>query len=142
MPRAVPAASDLSTSIVVGEPPSDDALDRSSGGICDGSRSQYNGRQRQKNQDPARDLSIQVLEKFSLVTKFARETTSQIFREINSDGYGAIERKRHDQSPDDYLQKESAIAEKVPIQAEVATDPLEVTISFVCLTLHFGVIFN
>ncbi|KAF3795830.1 TBC1 domain family member 15 [Nymphaea thermarum] len=35
----------------------------------------------QKNRDPARDLSIQVLEKFSLVTKFARDTTSHLFRE-------------------------------------------------------------
>lgn len=32
-------------------------------------------------QDPARDLSIQVLEKFSLVTKFARDTTAQLFGE-------------------------------------------------------------
>ncbi|CAN6450988.1 unnamed protein product [Victoria cruziana] len=44
----------------------------------------------QKNRDPARDLSIQVLEKFSLVTKFARDTTSHLFREsqfLDGGGY-------------------------------------------------------
>lgn len=34
-----------------------------------------------RTRDPARDLSIQVLEKFSLVTKFARDTTAQLFGE-------------------------------------------------------------
>lgn len=42
---------------------------------------EYNGRQNHRVHDPAHDISIQVLEKFSLLTKFARETTSQIFRE-------------------------------------------------------------
>ncbi|PKA48873.1 hypothetical protein AXF42_Ash016389 [Apostasia shenzhenica] len=42
----------------------------------------YRGRLKQKSHDPAHDLSIQVLEKFSLVTKFAREATSQIIREF------------------------------------------------------------
>jgi hypothetical protein len=32
-----------------------------------------------KQKDPARDISLQVLEKFSLVTRFARETTAQLF---------------------------------------------------------------
>ncbi|CAM6103717.1 unnamed protein product [Calypogeia fissa] len=36
--------------------------------------------QSNRNQkDPARDISLQVLEKFSLVTKFARDTTAQLF---------------------------------------------------------------
>ncbi|KAG6551031.1 hypothetical protein Mapa_007264 [Marchantia paleacea] len=34
-----------------------------------------------KTKDPARDISMHVLEKFSLVTKFARETTAQLFGE-------------------------------------------------------------
>eukprot|EP01018_Ginkgo_biloba_P022868 Gb_09990 [translate_table: standard] len=37
--------------------------------------------QHQRLRDPARDISIHVLEKFSLVTKFARETTAQLFGE-------------------------------------------------------------
>ncbi|CAL5377650.1 unnamed protein product [Camellia sinensis] len=52
-----------------------------------------NGRRMQKVQDPARDLSMQVLEKFSRVTRFARETTSQIFRESHSDSFGTNERR-------------------------------------------------
>ncbi|KAH7444094.1 hypothetical protein KP509_02G064400 [Ceratopteris richardii] len=40
------------------------------------------GRSKQRRvRDPARDVSIQVLEKFSLVTKFARDTTAQLFGE-------------------------------------------------------------
>jgi hypothetical protein len=38
-------------------------------------------RQHQQSKDPARDLSIQVLEKFSMVTKFARDTSAHLFGE-------------------------------------------------------------
>lgn len=41
------------------------------------SMSQYSSKQNHKSNDPGRDLSIQVLEKFSLVTKFARDTYGQ-----------------------------------------------------------------
>ncbi|GKV17070.1 hypothetical protein SLEP1_g27623 [Rubroshorea leprosula] len=85
---------------------------------------QYGGRQRQKGHDPTRDISIQVLEKFSLVTKFARET-SQLFRETHSNGYGSFERKRNSQSAIDYTQKEADPAKKVPNQSFVPSDPLE-----------------
>ncbi|KAK8953813.1 hypothetical protein KSP39_PZI002596 [Platanthera zijinensis] len=44
--------------------------------------SKYRGRKKHKVLDPAHVLSVQVLEKFSLVTKLARETTTQLFREI------------------------------------------------------------
>ncbi|XP_062222237.1 uncharacterized protein LOC133921402 [Phragmites australis] len=50
------------------------------------SMSQYGSKQKHKSNDPGRDLSIQVLEKFSLVTKFARDTTSSLFRD-NSGAY-------------------------------------------------------
>ncbi|KAK8926219.1 hypothetical protein KSP39_PZI018201 [Platanthera zijinensis] len=46
------------------------------------SASEYGGSLKNKANDPTHDISIQVLEKFSLVTKFAREATSQIFREF------------------------------------------------------------
>ncbi|CAA0813442.1 RabGAP/TBC domain-containing protein [Striga hermonthica] len=59
---------------------------------------QQNGRQMQKHNDPARDLSIQVLEKFSLVTRFARETTSQLFRETNIDGFIRNDGRKHDRN--------------------------------------------
>ncbi|EPS58476.1 hypothetical protein M569_16338, partial [Genlisea aurea] len=54
------------------------------------------GKPRQKHHDPARDLSIQVLEKFSLVTRLARETTSQLFGESYIDGFTS-NGKKHDQ---------------------------------------------
>jgi hypothetical protein len=38
-------------------------------------------RQHKQSKDPARDLSIQVLEKFSMVTKFARDTSAHLFGE-------------------------------------------------------------
>ncbi|KAH7671938.1 Acyl-CoA N-acyltransferase protein [Dioscorea alata] len=61
--------------------------------------SEYSGRRKHKSHDPARDLSLQVLEKFSLVTKFARETTSHIFRENQGNSFDASEKKQQKQSP-------------------------------------------
>lgn len=89
--------------------------------------SQLNGRQRHKVQDPARDISIQVLEKFSLVTKFARETTSQLFRENHDNGFNVLERRNSNQSVIDYPQKASHTPEKILHESHVAADPLEVT---------------
>ncbi|KAG0480040.1 hypothetical protein HPP92_010898 [Vanilla planifolia] len=52
-------------------------------GVCSsGTPSEYKGRRKHKAHDTTHDLSIQVLEKFSLVTKFAREATTQLFREF------------------------------------------------------------
>ncbi|KAF3674772.1 putative receptor-like protein kinase-like [Capsicum annuum] len=65
-----------------------EALDKTSAYI------QQNGRQRQKHNDP-QHLSIQVLEKFSLVTKFARETKSQLLREAHGDGFISRAMKKH-----------------------------------------------
>lgn len=89
---------------------------------------QQNNRQRQKNHDPARDISIQVLEKFSLVTRFARETTSQLFRESLADGHGPSERRRNnwaskDHQPQEWASNDVDIAPKI---VPVASDPLEV----------------
>uniref|UniRef100_A0A0D9VK31 TBC1 domain family member 15 n=1 Tax=Leersia perrieri TaxID=77586 RepID=A0A0D9VK31_9ORYZ len=50
------------------------------------SMTEYVSKQKHKSNDPGRDLSIQVLEKFSLVTKFARDTTSSLFRENHNSG--------------------------------------------------------
>ncbi|KAH7853683.1 hypothetical protein Vadar_005510 [Vaccinium darrowii] len=137
LPGAVGVASGLSSSLPVGESLSIANQERTDGGSFDGSAShvQNNGRQRQKVQDPARDLSIQVLEKFSLVTRFARETTSQIFGESHSDGYGASERRAHNQTPHNYSSSGiSNDVEKVPDEVPVASDPLE----FEKLTLELG----
>ncbi|GMP42202.1 hypothetical protein CsSME_00012022 [Camellia sinensis var. sinensis] len=94
LPRAV-VGNGLSSSVSADECTSIDNSERTDGGAIDGSGShiQNNGRRMQKVQDPARDLSMQVLEKFSRVTRFARETTSQIFRESHSDSFGTNERR-------------------------------------------------
>ncbi|GAV85983.1 RabGAP-TBC domain-containing protein/DUF3548 domain-containing protein [Cephalotus follicularis] len=125
LPR-VSLASGPSTSISAGESPLNDDQERADGSIHDAnsSISQYSGRHRQKNHDPARDLSIHVLEKFSLVTKFARETTSQLFRE-NSNGFGALDRKSYNLSADEYSPKAANNAEKVSNAHPVASDPME-----------------
>ncbi|KAJ6992582.1 TBC1 domain family member 15-like isoform X2 [Populus alba x Populus x berolinensis] len=96
--------------------------------------SQNPGRQKHKSHDPARDLTIHVLEKFSLVTKFARDTSSQLFRESNSNGYGAVERKSSSYSLADVPHKPSMDAEMAPKEGPVPSDPLE----FDKMTLVWG----
>ncbi|KAK9947524.1 hypothetical protein M0R45_003144 [Rubus argutus] len=128
IPRALSVGSEPSTSFSVGEASVDENQERMSVDIQNDNIniSQYNERQRQKAHDPARDLSIQVLEKFSLVTKFARETTSQLFRDSHSNGYGAIERRSNSLSSIDYpSQKASDDWDKVPDKSPVPQDPLE-----------------
>ncbi|XP_073262342.1 uncharacterized protein [Populus alba] len=96
--------------------------------------SQNHGRQKHKSHDPTRDLTIQVLEKFSLVTKFARDTSLQLFRESNSNGYGAIERKSSSHSPPDIPHEASMDAKVAPGEGPVPSDPLE----FDKMTLVWG----
>ncbi|XP_044471574.1 TBC1 domain family member 15 isoform X2 [Mangifera indica] len=133
LPRAVTVASGPSTAVPIGDSLLNDNQHSTYGGVgqVNSSISQYNGRQRQKSHDPARDISIQVLEKFSLVTKFARETTSQLFRENYSNGFGHLERKFDNQSVQNYHHEASNDtvkdndAEKVSDKISVASDPLE-----------------
>ncbi|KAL8136088.1 hypothetical protein AgCh_010621 [Apium graveolens] len=127
LPRAVSIASGQSQSNSTSSSPSSRNHEKTSESTFDGSLSSIyqSGRQRQKNNDPARDLSIQVLEKFSLVTRFARETTSQLFRE-NSDGFGISEKRNHNQSSHNYSHATTADDVKVPAEIPVVPDPLEV----------------
>ncbi|MBA0672471.1 hypothetical protein Goklo_023857 [Gossypium klotzschianum] len=127
LPRAVSIPSMPSTPGLARESTSHENQERTDVGVSDVSASipQYNGRRRQKFHDPARDISIQVLEKFSFVTKFARETTSQLFRESHSNGFRPLERRKSNQS-DDYSHKPSDDAEGVAVQSPVAPDPVEV----------------
>uniref|UniRef100_A0A803LH68 Rab-GAP TBC domain-containing protein n=1 Tax=Chenopodium quinoa TaxID=63459 RepID=A0A803LH68_CHEQI len=84
-------------------------------------------RQRNKSNDPTKDLSIQVLEKFSLVTKFARETTSQLFGESSGDQLFSNDLKKHSHSqslPDLHSQSSNDL-EEVPCEAPVPADPME-----------------
>ncbi|MBA0555136.1 hypothetical protein Golob_014193, partial [Gossypium lobatum] len=126
LPRVVSIPSMPSTPVLARESTSHENQERTDVGVSDVSASipQYNGRRRQKFHDPARDISIQVLEKFSFVTKFARETTSQLFRESHSNGFRPLERRKSNQS-DDYSHKPSDDAEGVAVQSPVAPDPVE-----------------
>uniref|UniRef100_A0A7N0ZYH8 TBC1 domain family member 15 n=1 Tax=Kalanchoe fedtschenkoi TaxID=63787 RepID=A0A7N0ZYH8_KALFE len=91
-------------------------------------------RQKHKYPDPARDLSIQVLEKFSLVTRFARDTTSQLFRDNHSESYASNEMRRQSDGTFTHPNKSSNDSEKVYEQAPVPADPLE----FDKMTLVWG----
>ncbi|XP_055822725.1 uncharacterized protein LOC129891401 isoform X2 [Solanum dulcamara] len=98
-PRAVSVANSPTSSVAPSEssfsPTDGEALDKNSAYI------QQNGRQRQKHNDP-RHLSIQVLEKFSLVTRFAREAKSQFLREAHGDGFISNAMRKHDKKPNNY----------------------------------------
>lgn len=99
LPRAVSVAN-ATSSISANSVPSVEDSDRLDRDTVGGSSRLYDGnaRNRQKSNDSARDLSIHVLEKFSLVTKFARETTSHLFGENLSDSFNAYDKKPQLQS--------------------------------------------
>ncbi|KAL5183532.1 TBC1 domain family member 15 [Glycine soja] len=124
MPRAVPLACGPSNTSV------DESIlienqERADNGANDGrfSVNQFHGRPRHKV-DPARDLSIQVLEKFSLVTRFARETTSQLFGENQSNGFSPIDRRTHIQTNLDHP-KSSNVEENTSVESPVVLDSQE-----------------
>lgn len=121
LPRALSIANSASTSVIPA--PSCETSARTDDGL---SIIQHTGR-RQKVNDPARDISIQVLEKFSLVTKFARDTTSQLLREIQSDTFSANDRKNRIPAPlsNNITEPENSIA-SVSDEIPVAADPHEV----------------
>ncbi|KAL6912246.1 hypothetical protein ACP4OV_001051 [Aristida adscensionis] len=86
------------------------------------SMSQYGSKQKHRTNDPGRDLSIQVLEKFSLVTKFARDTTSSLFRDNSgSYAYGRQQEYILDNKVSDKHRNQQITPEKT----SVSSDPLE-----------------
>ncbi|KAL5134676.1 hypothetical protein HKD37_03G007776 [Glycine soja] len=99
--------------------------ERVDNGANDGrfSVNQFHGRSRHKV-DPVRDLSIQVLEKFSLVTRFARGTTSQLFGENQSNGFSPIDRRTHIQTNLDHP-KSSSVEENTFVESPVVLDSQE-----------------
>jgi len=87
------------------------------------SMSQYSSKQKHKSNDPGRDLSIQVLEKFSLVTKFARDTTSSLFRDNSAaHAYGRqqheyiLDNKATDKHKNQYITPEKASTPSATIE--------------------------
>ncbi|KAF5725840.1 RabGAP/TBC domain-containing protein isoform 2 [Tripterygium wilfordii] len=127
LPRAVSVTTGQSAVTPVGESLSHENREKGGGGSHDegASFSRYNGRQRRRNHDPARDISINVLEKFSLVTKFARETTSQLFGDSPSNGFSSLERRTHNNTPIDLPHKASITVDEVPNEIPVAPDSLD-----------------
>ncbi|XP_039014783.1 TBC1 domain family member 17-like isoform X2 [Hibiscus syriacus] len=127
LPRVVSIASVPSTPGLERESTSHENHESTDTAVSDGSASipHYNGRRKQKFRDPARDISIQVLEKFSLVTRLARETTSQLFRETHSNGFDPLERRKSNQSPLNYSHEPSDDASKVAFENPVDPGPLE-----------------
>lgn len=125
MPRAVSIACE-SSSISVNESTSNENQEMIGNGSNDGRAtvSLYHGRPRRRVNDPARDISIQVLEKFSLVTKFARETTSQLFGD-QSNGHSAYDGS-FDETSSNHHKKSSSVGNNVPDESPVPSDPLEV----------------
>ncbi|XP_019452646.1 PREDICTED: TBC1 domain family member 17-like [Lupinus angustifolius] len=101
--------------------------EKADGGVNNGivSASQFHGKPRHKGHDPARDISIQVLEKFSLVTKFARETTSQLFGENQNNEFSSTKRRTHIQTNLDHPKKSPNVEGNVPDESHVIADPLE-----------------
>ncbi|XP_014508839.1 TBC1 domain family member 15 [Vigna radiata var. radiata] len=124
LPRAVPIACGPSN-LSVDESVLNENQERADNDVNNGSFSatQFHGRPSHKV-DPARDLSIHVLEKFSLVTKFARETTSQLFRENHSNGFS--ERRTHAETNlDHHPRKSSHVEEKTSDESCIALDSQE-----------------
>lgn len=120
---------------VAGTPTFNDAASEPLSSKIDGETSdktsvhaQQSLRPRQKYNDPARDLSINVLEKFSLVTRFAREATSQLFLETYSDSFisNSNERKKTGQHRIDYPHTTSDVSQNVIEVVPVPTDPVEI----------------
>ncbi|XP_057768962.1 uncharacterized protein LOC130988982 isoform X2 [Salvia miltiorrhiza] len=104
------------------------APDQDKGELDKSSNIFQNGR-RQKHHDPARDISIQVLEKFSLVTRFARETTSQLFRDSQFDSFTSNEGWKDgplSPSPASNRITSSNDSPQVLDEVPVAADPVEI----------------
>ncbi|KAM3243187.1 hypothetical protein ACQJBY_055262 [Aegilops geniculata] len=87
--------------------------------------SEYVSKQRRKSNDPGRDISFQVLEKFSLVTKFARETTSSLFRENHSSGSHAYGRQKQEYVLDNKASDKYTDQLITPDDASLPSDSVE-----------------
>ncbi|KAG9450629.1 hypothetical protein H6P81_010594 [Aristolochia fimbriata] len=85
------------------------------------------GHARLRVHDPARDISIQVLEKFSLVTKFARDTTSHLFGEVHNDVFSGNVRRPQIQSAPVIRDNERSDTKQESVDfVPVTPDPFEV----------------
>jgi hypothetical protein len=90
------------------------------------SMSEYGSRQKHKSNDPGRDISLQVLEKFSLVTKFARDTTSSLFRDNHSSGSPTYGRQKQQHVLDNRASDKYKDQQIAPDNASLPPDSVEV----------------
>lgn len=89
---------------------------------------------RPTNKNKQGDISMQVLEKFSLVTRFARETTSSLFRENHGNQYPYD--KFLDKHKPDLNNKEESKHEEDVISQESSSVTSDVSeVYFFCLKL-------
>ncbi|CAN8252709.1 unnamed protein product [Cochlearia groenlandica] len=109
LPSSLPVASGHSTYLLNGGFSNENQAMTSAGADNRVSSGSMYGLRKQKGHDP-RDLSIHLLEKFSLVTKFARETTTQLFSENN--GFGSVDKRWNNQPVHSYPEKLSNIVEE------------------------------
>ncbi|KAG8495663.1 hypothetical protein CXB51_013565 [Gossypium anomalum] len=125
LPRAASLSIVPSTPVSGGESASQENGEGTDVDVLDGSPSirQFYRRERQKVHDPARDISMQVLEKFSLVTKFAREATSHLFWGTPTNDFSLFERGSSNLSAIDSSQKPRDDVLGIPVP--VLPDPLE-----------------
>lgn len=100
-------------------------------GVNDGSASAFHDHGRPRN------ISIHVLEKFSRVTKFARETTSQLFSEHHSNEYDSDYRRNNIHTPalPGHPKMSSSVAVEVPHESTASSNPEVIICGAFCLKI-------
>ncbi|PKA50622.1 hypothetical protein AXF42_Ash017961 [Apostasia shenzhenica] len=78
--------------------------------------SEFAEQQAVKSHDPAFEISLQVLEKFSLITKFACETTSSIFHERQNQNCPSFEKISGENSSSKVLKSDKMLEPSHPLQ--------------------------
>ena len=131
LPGVVPVLGPSNAAIAISA--TSESLEKASECACDTScGSEFIERPKHKVNDPARDFSLQLLEKFSLVTKFARETTSQLFHENNGENFFLSDGREQNHLPalpDTTPELPPNDLQKVSDEDHVPEDPLEVSLS-------------
>ncbi|KAK8916326.1 hypothetical protein KSP39_PZI022349 [Platanthera zijinensis] len=96
------------------------------------SGSEYHERRATMLKNPSSDISLHVLEKFSLITRFARDATSEIFHEHRNKSYRNYEKLHGDNSLYETISSDEIFVPSDPLKfdssqvmEELRQDPLE-----------------
>lgn len=145
LPGALPVANIRSSLHIEGPAPSiqntadtsnQNYQDKIYGGLKNG------GGQHERLRDPAREILIHGLEKFSMVTKFARETTAQIFGEnrllsgIDSPEENYLHTDNGQHGSAQAIKPEKEMDNSVESQPAVSLDALQVSTLFTKILLN------